>query len=74
MNKDILIKLRESVEFLDIMKNVREFRPVIPQWHPCTSVDAAQELADSIKLATGEQRGFDLVVAILTGKKEFSDG
>lgn len=67
MNKDYLMKLRESVEFREIMAEARKARPLVPEWRPAGGEEGAK-LIEDIKFKTGAQAGFDALFSLLTGK------
>jgi hypothetical protein len=67
MNKDFLLKLRESVEFREVMADARKVRPVVPVWRPGLYEDNVK-LWEEIKFNTGAQAGFDALFSLLIGK------
>lgn len=72
MNKDYLIRLRESVEFREVMAEAKKTRPLVPEWRPAGGEEAAK-LIEDIKFKTGAQTGFDALFSLLIGK-ETSNG
>lgn len=67
MNRQFLIRLRESVEFREVMAEAAKTRPVVPQWQPAGG-ESAEQLLEQIKFQTGAQLGFDSLFMLLTGK------
>lgn len=44
-------------------------RPVIPEYTVCHSVEERETLIETIKIKTGERKGFDMLYQLLTGDK-----
>lgn len=67
--KTWLAALRNDPKFLQVTKELKALRPVIPQFHPQASQEANNELLEQIKFISGKQVGFDLIYSFLTGEK-----
>lgn len=66
--KDLLLKLRESAEFKQIMDELQKNRPVIPDYRPQATREETEYLVEKIKYQSGLRDGFDLLSKLLTGK------
>jgi len=64
-----LTELRNDPKFRQVMKEMKERRPVLPRYQPQATSEANQELLEKIKFETGRQDGFDLIYLILTGER-----
>jgi hypothetical protein len=67
--KTWLAELRNNPKFRQVMKEMKELRPVLRRYQPQATSEANQELIEQIKFETGRQDGFDLIYMILTGER-----
>lgn len=65
---DLLLKLRESAEFRQIMDELQKYRPVVPDFRPQKTREETEFLLEKIKYQSGCRDGFDLLHKHLTGK------
>lgn len=66
---DLLIMLRDSEEFRQVMHEMLHLRPQIPYYEPAETADEEQQQMNRIRHSSGMQKGFDsLYVALMGGK------
>lgn len=67
--KQFLQELRLNPLFKQAMKDMQQFRPVVPAYKPGQSREEADSLIEMIKFESGRQQGFDLLHLYLTGER-----
>ena len=67
--KELVLQLREDVNFKAIMEEMLKKRPVIPEYQPQDTMDKTQNVIEQIKFSTAQRSGFDLLYTNLMGKK-----
>lgn len=55
--------------FLELLKEIDQQRPVVPNYRPAESSEDERALLERIKFESGRQAGFDLFRLYLTGEK-----
>lgn len=66
---DLLIMLRESEEFRQVMVDMWSIRPMIPHYEPAETADDEQQQMNKIRHSSGMQKGFDSLYFALMGGK-----
>lgn len=64
-----LIEIKNDPKFKQVIREFKEFRPVIPHYKPQVSLEASAQLMEQIKYESARQDGFDLIYARLTGER-----
>jgi len=65
----LLVALRQEIEFQQAMGEVRNLRPQIPDYEPAQTADEEQQQMNVIRHSSGMQKGFDLLWTALMGSK-----
>ena len=67
--QDLLIRLRDSPEFKQIMEGLKSKRPIVPSYKPHKTRDETENHIETIKYTSAQADGFDLLFYLLTGRK-----
>lgn len=66
---DLLVMLRDSEEFRQVMAEMWNLRPPIQYYEPADTADEEQQQINRIRHSSGMQKGFDhLYIALMGGK------
>lgn len=61
--------VRADPKFRAMMQDLaKSNRPIVPKYSVCSNVEERETLIETIKIKTGEQKGFDLLAQLLTGE------
>lgn len=65
---DFFKALNADAQWRKEIASLKGARPIIPKYTVCASVEERETLIETIKIKTGEQKGFDLLYQLITGE------
>lgn len=60
--------LNADAQWRKEVQALKAARPIVPEYTVCSSVEERETLIETIKVKTGERKGFDLLFSLLTGE------
>jgi len=67
--KLFLGQLKGDAKYRIVLKELKQLRPVIPEYRPQETRDSEAQLVEQMKYETARQQGFDLLYRALTGER-----